>query len=312
MYPSTATDITAPGQYLQQLLAAQGMRLPVQWRQQTVSTSEDARQAASQQQWQGLFLADIQTAGRGQQGRSWIGQAGQLYLSWLTPLSRPLQGQLGLLMAVRLAQRMATLCQPAGTAPQPYRIGIKWPNDLIACWPQVHGIDKLGNQDGEEQHDGASNQVSGEHWGKWGGLLLEPAGHQQLIVGVGINRVIQDWPSTNSLFQPVALQDLLAPGKSLPDLPELAVMVSLTLQQALQQWQAGVTDWAAIFAEADLLAGRQLVLQMGEQQLTGTSCGIDQQGALQLDTAAGRLSCPAGRIVQVAGRPLSQAISRTT
>lgn len=74
------------------------------------------------------WVADVQTAGRGQHGRSWHAAPGDallLSVAWPFGNDTPLQG-LSLAVGVLTVQALATL--PGVSAE---RIGLKWPNDLL-------------------------------------------------------------------------------------------------------------------------------------------------------------------------------------
>lgn len=93
------------------------------------STSDLLRTLAEAGEPEGLaVLARRQTAGRGRSGRSWDSPAGNLYLSaLLRPSGTPARDLPGwsLLAGVALADALAPLL------PDPTRLSLRWPNDLL-------------------------------------------------------------------------------------------------------------------------------------------------------------------------------------
>lgn len=114
----------------------------------TTSTNDDVRELAKKGLKQVLVSSRVQTQGRGQRQREWISPVGNVYLSTLLNLQKPIDGRLALEIALNILQ-MPSL--------QNLSLQVKWPNDLYSLQ------------------------------GKWGGILVEPVSSQQVIVGVGIN-----------------------------------------------------------------------------------------------------------------------------
>lgn len=100
------------------------------------STSDAARRLAQARAADGtVVLAEEQVAGRGRAGRSWNSTAGLgLWFSVIAPASDP-RGPGVLPLRVGLATVLAL----EGFVP-PGRLGIKWPNDLIAGGSKLGGI----------------------------------------------------------------------------------------------------------------------------------------------------------------------------
>lgn len=101
------------------------------------STNDEARRLAGQGAGHGtLVRARRQTAGRGRLGRSWISEAGNLYLSLiLKPGCRlGVGGQVGFVAANAVAEAAAEAV-PASVA-----VGCKWPNDVLAAGRKVAGM----------------------------------------------------------------------------------------------------------------------------------------------------------------------------
>lgn len=104
--------------------------------EETGSTNEDIKQLADKGAVNGtLVIADMQTAGRGRRGRTWISPKGNsIYMSLLLrPACMPNQASaLTLVMALAVLEAMEELV--------PGRSGIKWPNDIVMNGKKVCGI----------------------------------------------------------------------------------------------------------------------------------------------------------------------------
>jgi len=205
-----------------------------------------------------VLLAETQTAGRGRRGRAWYSPFGaSLYLSMLWPFSELRSGLSGLSLVVGLAVAEAMETALGLT------VQLKWPNDV------VHGGRKLA---------GILLEVAGE-----------PNGPCRVVVGVGINcrlppdaatAIDQPWTDVASLLNeqsPVAL-----------DRNRLAAAVIDALCQRLplfarEGFQAFHEEWN----QHDALAGRQVVMQAGDQSHPGIMVGVSPEGALLLDEGAG-------------------------
>ena len=99
------------------------------------STSEEAkRRALAGDPGRLWILADRQTAGRGRHGRDWLSPIGNFYGSALliAPCATADAPQLGFVAGV--AARTAIADFGAG------RVGLKWPNDLVADGAKLAGV----------------------------------------------------------------------------------------------------------------------------------------------------------------------------
>ena len=101
---------------------------------ETGSTNADLLQLARTGADEGLWMrADLQTAGRGRQGRAWSSPVGNLYASTLVRLHdrEPPAATLALVAAVALEESVGLLI--AG-------LTLKWPNDLLLGGAKLSGI----------------------------------------------------------------------------------------------------------------------------------------------------------------------------
>lgn len=118
-------------------------------KQQTTSTNDDLQQliAQSPQLQSALICSEQQTQGRGQHQREWLSPQGNIYLSCLAQLNRPLDGRFALEVGLNILNINGL---------SNHDLKLKWANDLYS------------------------------DLGKWGGILIEPV-NKKTIVGVGIN-----------------------------------------------------------------------------------------------------------------------------
>lgn len=101
------------------------------------STNDEARRLAGKGAGDGtLIRARRQTAGRGRLGRSWVSEAGNLYVSMiLKPGCRLGQaGQVGFAAANAVADAITEVM------PATVTVGCKWPNDVLAAGRKVSGM----------------------------------------------------------------------------------------------------------------------------------------------------------------------------
>ena len=118
-----------------------GLGLPVLFRSVTGSTNDDALAGAREGAPHGaLYVAEMQTAGRGRRGNRWYGGAGTtvLFTILLRPNVAPARAS-GLALVGGLAVRAAaeTWLRSAG---QDGPVLVKWPNDVVIGGRKLCGI----------------------------------------------------------------------------------------------------------------------------------------------------------------------------
>lgn len=233
-----------------------------------IETSLDSTNSALQrlpvaQQHGTAILAEHQSAGRGRRGRQWHSPAGgNLYLSLGWRFRQPLAelGCLPLVVALSAAQAL-TRSGLAGHR-------VKWPNDLL-----------LGGQ-------------------KLCGCLVEMQGDAHgpcyAVLGVGINIRMPAAEVTAKINQPwtdlsVHLPDCSRNSLAALLLEELIVQLSLFAEK-------GFTSFKQQWEQMDGLKGQLVDIVAGQRTLRGTVAGIDDNGALLLDTGIERLSLHSGEV----------------
>ncbi|MEZ6063240.1 MAG: biotin--[acetyl-CoA-carboxylase] ligase [Planctomycetaceae bacterium] len=205
-----------------------------------------------------LVLTANQTAGRGRGSNQWWSTAGALTFSIVLdaesmdlPVER--RAMISLLTGLAVRNAVAPLVPNRTTA-------IKWPNDVLVGEQKICGI--LA-----EQHN------AGDRCG--------------VIIGIGVNVNNSLSPAPMEVRQRAAsVFDLTGQHQDLTAVL-IAIVAELTsLKQRLSRSPAAVLSEANA---ASILNGRELVLQTGDRQHAGTCRGIDEDGALVLETAAGTI-----------------------
>jgi BirA family biotin operon repressor/biotin-[acetyl-CoA-carboxylase] ligase len=205
-----------------------------------------------------VCIAEYQTAGRGRRGRSWnVPLGGGICLSVGWQFAGMPAELAALTLAIGVAARRV-LKRVAGL-----EIALKWPNDLV--------------------HDGR----------KLGGILLELAaeahGGAHVVAGIGLNVALppellpslSDWPRG-------AIDLETALGREPPPRAALAgalinELAELFANYPLHGFAAYRNEWRG----ADYLRGRAVRLDDVAGPIAGTAVGIDADGALLVETAAG-------------------------
>jgi BirA family biotin operon repressor/biotin-[acetyl-CoA-carboxylase] ligase len=204
-----------------------------------------------------VAFAELQHAGRGRRGRSWLAPFGcglTFSVAWTfadTPAGLP---ALGLAIGVGVAQAL----RDVGVA----EAGVKWPNDLL--WRQR----------------------------KLGGLLLqlrsEAGGPASVVAGLGLNLALPPQARASLELpdaQPVAdLDEALSgqvPGRNL-----LAGMLAAAVLDTLEEFsRGGYAAFAARWAGLDALSGARVRITQAEGYVEGEACGADADGALLVRVA---------------------------
>ena len=200
-------------------------------------------------------VTERQSAGRGRHGRHWVSPyASNIYLSLLWRFDQGAAALEGLSLAVGVAVVRA-LANSAVSG-----VSLKWPNDVL--------------------HQGA----------KLGGILLEmsgdAAGPCAVVLGVGLNvampggaasTIEQDWTdvATISGEDPPGRNALTAAL-----LNELLPLLAGFADRGFAPWRE---QWQALDAFADV----RVVMSAGSARLAGIARGVDERGALLLETSSG-------------------------
>ncbi|MGF1511776.1 MAG: biotin--[acetyl-CoA-carboxylase] ligase [Myxococcota bacterium] len=242
---------------------------------QTASTNDEAAAyIASGGVLPVAFVADHQTAGRGQHGRAWSSPPGAgLYASFafqpaLDPAQVPLLSLVGGLAVLDLAQPWL-----------PVKLALKWPNDV---WVSE------GAQRGR----------------KLAGILVEGSVGtdrvEHIVLGVGLNlREVDRGPGVDA----VSVEGLAdGASASVPDMEGLARALAQHLDTRLQLLQSqGPSAVVAAWRPRAFGLGERAVWTDDRTTLEGTFVGVSEGGAARLDTGGEVRELHHGRFVELAG-----------
>ena len=195
-------------------------------------------------------VAEAQTAGRGRHGRTWVSPFGaSLYLSMYWSFDGGYQVLGGLSLAVGVAV-VSALNQVGVTDVQ-----LKWPNDIY---------------------------VQGK---KLAGVLIEAEGQMggacECVVGIGLNVALP--ANTSGIDQPWI--DLAQLSEYAVERNRLAAYLLEELQATLEQFEAlGLAPFVDKWRELDVYCDQSIKLIMGKNVVYGICRGIDNTGALVIET----------------------------
>jgi len=200
-----------------------------------------------------LVLAKTQTGGRGRGKNQWWSTGGSLTFSLLTNLGN-LPGdripQLSLTVGLAICEAIESVAPLADVA-------LKWPNDVYLAGKKVAGV-----------------------------LIELPTNPPpQAIIGIGLN--------VNNSFT-TAPEELQQTATSLCDAVELELDINEVLIACLQQlarhidlFRQPTASLADQWRAYHLLQGMEIELEVYSKTVTGTCVGIDDDGALLLETEEG-------------------------
>ncbi len=235
----------------------------IQFLDEIDSTNAEAlRQIQSGKTGNWVILANSQSAGRGRRGRHWVSPASAgIYLSVVrqfTLAADALQA-LSLVTALSVQQSLSSLGVLG--------LQLKWPNDLLHQKQKLAGILL-------ELHQG------------------EPANH--VVFGVGVNLAIPE-DSKRQIERPVT--DISSISDSVLD---SSTIVAAILEQLCINLQVYETEGFKPFVDSwnakDCYLNADIVIQNGERRTIGRSLGVDESGALIMQTAVGRQVVNGGEI----------------
>ena len=211
-----------------------------------------------------VCLAEMQSAGRGRRNRSWVSPfASNLYLSllWRSECGIAGLGGMSLVCGVAVLRCLEQFGIQSG--------GLKWPNDILV--------------------DGA----------KLAGILIDVAGESTgpcaVVIGVGINVAMPEHAS-DRIGQPWT--DLCALS-GVDRFPRnlLAARTLDCLLAAIGEFRtAGLQGFLDDWCRYDVMAGRQIDVYLPGETISGRACGIDETGALLVNTAGGQRRFSSGEV----------------
>ncbi len=213
-----------------------------------------------------VAVANEQTAGRGRQNREWVSPRGLgLYLSMAYTVEKQRQDLSALTLALGVGVLDALATQGITD------VQLKWPNDLVAADA------KLGGLLAETRMDGDALVV---------------------IAGIGINVAMDE--HTRSLAasawaqRGISLADI---SDTVPDRNALASAVTNAVASVFRGFEAtGLAGYVERWRAADWLLGQDVRVDSPAEVHAGIAAGVDETGALLLQTESGLVPVMAGTV----------------
>jgi BirA family transcriptional regulator, biotin operon repressor / biotin---[acetyl-CoA-carboxylase] ligase len=232
------------------------------------STNDRARDLLPSADGEGVaVVADLQTAGRGRRGRTWVSPPGvnlMVSVAFRPNVAPEHSSLLGLSVSLALREACSWVAPSAGLA-------IRWPNDLV---------------------DGSGRKVAG--------VLIETVLADgrlaEAVIGMGINA---NW-RRQEMPPEIALQatSLVELAGSPIDRVVLLGRLLDALDAEIRALERGESPIERARA-ASWLVGREVEVDLGEQLLSGRVAGLGDDGSLLLDAGEGRLALAMGEVVRV-------------
>lgn len=214
-----------------------------------------------------VCLAESQSAGRGRRGRVWVSPFAQnIYCS----IGWGYEGGVVTLEGLSLAVGVAIV-----RALRRYGITgleLKWPNDVLCQNRKLAGV---------------LIEIAGD-----------PAGYCQVVVGVGINVAMSD-DQGDAISQPwTDLRSILA-QQGLPSISRNQLVATLLDEMVLVlngYEKVGFSNYCAEWQSLNAHSGQMVELRNGNLVCSGVCVGVNEVGALLLETVQGREMFHGGEI----------------
>ncbi len=227
------------------------------------STNSEARRLAEAGHQGPVWIrAGLQTAGRGRRGRDWVSPKGNMFATLLLRphVAAPNAALLSFAAALAVAETLDAFVEQ-------HRVRLKWPNDV-----QLDGKKICGTL--LESAAGPDGNVS------W------------LAVGIGIN--LANHPNLSEPVSTSLAEALAAPAPS----PELALThLAASFARWYDIWQRdGFKPLRAAWLSRARGLGEPITVNLPRDTLQGRMGGIDESGALLLETEGGIRTISAGEV----------------
>ena len=219
------------------------------------STNDVVSQQLQQQKKSGIVcIAEMQQSGRGRRGRTWLSPpAGTFYGSVGWVFNEGFQVLEGLSLAIGVA--VVEALEDCGV----HGLSLKWPNDIL--W----------------------------HGKKLGGVLIEVNAEMDgvcaVVVGVGVNLSLPHAVKQQIDQAAVDVKEILGQRINRQQITVALISHMVSLLQGYAE--QGFAEWQTKWQRYDALYGQEVEVLGLAQAMTGIAQGIDKQGALMINTAAG-------------------------
>lgn len=234
-------------------------RFQVEWHDSLTSTNDRAIELSKSGAERVAVAARSQTAGRGRRGNAWSSPAGAgLYVSFVARPGVPAARSPLLTLMCGMAVHDAFAPRVEG------RLGLKWPNDVLATGPDT---------------------MTGR---KVAGILVESSlGGDRLehaVFGIGVNLAPVTHDDPDAARRAVSLAELGAEGLDAETAYDLLEGAFASL---LDRAEADLDFIPEAWEARAIGLGHTIAVQLPEERITGRFLGIDRDGALRLADAGG-------------------------
>lgn len=217
-----------------------------------------------------VALAEYQTAGRGRMNRSWYSPRSSGICMSLAYTFRRMPGNLPSL-SLAIGSSIAGVIRRFGV----HDIGLKWPNDIVVRDAKLCGI---------------LSEVA-------------PAGPDGLTVvtGIGLNVDLADARTDMGRSTGIGrMIDLASCSDSLPSRSAIASILIESLFDTMQRFgAAGLSQFLPAWDRHDWLRGRRITVETPGGPVAGVADGIDQDGALVLNSGSVVRHLTSGSVILV-------------
>ena len=230
--------------------------------EEVTSTNDEAKRLAAEGAREGtVVIAERQTAGRGRRGRVWASPKGNLFLSViLRPRIEPAA-------APPLAPAMGLAVALAIEDVAPLAAELKWPNDVLVNGRKVAGVL-------------TESVVSG--------MQLSA-----VIVGIGVNVGAELPPELAEIATTLSREAVRNVRKEEVEAALLARIGDVYERFLEGGFGALQQEWA----DRDSLFGKPVSIDVGGgRRVSGSAAGVDADGALLVETAAGTIEVTTGEV----------------
>ena len=252
-------------------IRAQLRSLEVAWELQSTNSTLFARSDLPPGRCD-VLLAEVQRAGRGRRGRSWLATPGGalcLSLAWtLAQIPRDL-GSLGLIVGVCVLRGLREHLAQDATAGPPLQL--KWPNDVLCDGRKLAGI-----------------LID---------LRAEAGGPGYVVIGIGLNVALDATARAQIGATGTEPCDLSSLGVPPLQRNEVAASLIQCVVRGLAVFeQHGFKPFREEWQQADALQGRAVNVTTVQETTRGVARGIDLDGALLVETPNGVIRFVSGEV----------------
>jgi BirA family biotin operon repressor/biotin-[acetyl-CoA-carboxylase] ligase len=230
------------------------------------TSSEALRKINAGHQGRAVIVAEHQGQGRGRRGRVWVSpMARNLYLSVIWPFEVQLHNLSGLSLVIALS--LVKVLQSSGLNGME-NLAVKWPNDVLLNGLKLAGILLELNSQNERLH--------------------------QVIIGIGLN---VSMPEEALVAIDQRITDVASHDNHDIDRNRILTCLLAQLDQDLTRFgQSGFAHFRQQWQQIDHFRNQPVEVITGQQRMTGIAKGVDDSGALILETEMGQKTLHGGEL----------------